>query len=280
MYNPYQIKEEFEQVEHGKSRIMAIRSAIRQADDNHDLMYQLSFRLDLCHESMYYYDAMDMLIVFPEALALVDQHPNIPTTPDRKAYKNGLDRVLQVYKWVLLCCQDFYQISYDDCLKFFEDFKQRSLSFGYNLKPYYKTMYHFYQTIDKEYSDRCFQEFVKLPQDGNGDCKACDRNMEIGYYLDKDNLEKANQLAVDIENFTLSCRSGDLESWMRLKACYLNYYMKKRDFESAEKYIRQLEKKSATSKKTEYDYRQEYLEYYTYTDIGKALSIYKKNWKE
>ena len=56
--------------------------------------------------------------------------------------------------------------------------------------------------------------------------------------------------------------------------------MKKKDFESAEKYIRQLEKKSATSKKTEYDYRQEYLEYYTYTDIGKALSIYKKNWKE
>ena len=281
MYNPYQLQEEFKQVEHGKSRIAAIRSAIRQADENHDLMYQLAFRLELCYESLFYDDAMDMLIVFPEALALIDEHPDIPTTPNLKGYKNGMDRLLEVYKWLVGHCADFYQVSYQDCMNFFEDFKQRCLAFGYNLKPYYKALYFFYDVIDKEYAKECFLKYRKLPTDGNGDCKACDRNTQIEYYLKTDNLKKANQLAVDIENFTLSCRGrGSVESWLRLKANYMQYYIRKKDYAEAEKYIHQMEPKQVNCEKTEYDYWNDYLHCYAYTDIGKALRIYKEQWKE
>ena len=281
MYNPFQLEKEFDQVEHGKSRIAAIRSAIRQADENHDLMYQLAFRLELCYESLFYDDTMDMLIVFPEALALVDEHPDIPTTPGNEVYINGVDRLLEVYKWLVEQCVDYYQVSYKDCLNFFEDFKQRCLAFGYNLKPYYNALYSFYDVIDKEYATECFLKYRKLPTDGNGDCKACDRNTQIKYYLKRDNLKKANQLAVDIENFTLTCRGNDnADAWMRMKANYMNYYIRKKEYEKAETYIQQIERKHLTTKKTEYDYWDDYLRCYTYTDIGKALRIYKEHWKK
>lgn len=56
----------FEQVEHGKSRISAIRSAIHIADEKHDRMYQLAFYLDLCHESCFY----DFILIEPRILHL------------------------------------------------------------------------------------------------------------------------------------------------------------------------------------------------------------------
>lgn len=280
MYNPQQLKEEFEMVEHGKSRISAIRSAIRMADENHDLMYQLGFRLDLCHESTFYEDSMDMMIVFPEALALVDKYPDIPTTPDKRRFKNGLDRVLQVYKWVIVTCEDYYQISYEDYLRFLEDFKQRSIAFGYNLKPYYKCMRGFYKCIDGELAEQYFQEFRKLPADGNGDCKACDRNYEIEYYLSIDKKDIADDLAKDIENFKLSCGKNNNHAWLRLKTQYLEYYMKRKDYENAMKYVRVLEQHGRKTKLTEFEEWDIFLQCYAHTDIGKALKIYKSNWRD
>ncbi len=280
MYNPQQLKKEFEMVEHGKSRISAIRSAIRMADENQDLMYQLGFRLDLCSESTFYDDSMDMMIVFPEALALVDKYPDIPTTPDRTGYKNGLDRVLQVYKWLIVTCDDFYQISSEDYLRFLEDFKQRSIAFGYNLKPYYKYMHGFYENIDDELAEQYFQEFRKLPKDGNGDCKACDRNYEIGYYLNKNRKDIADELAKEIDNFQLSCGKDNKNAWLRLKTNYLEYYMKQKDYENAMKYVRLLEQYAKEAERTEFDNWDIFLHCYAYTDMGKALKIYKSNWKD
>ena len=149
MYNPLQLKNNFNNVEHGKARMSAIREAICEADKNNDLAYGLGFRLDLCNESCFYDDSMDMMIIFPEILAIIDKHPDLPSTYGGNAFINGLDHVLFVYKWVLGSCDIYYQIPFDDCLKFFDDFKKRCTSFGYNLKPYYKSMYDFYLIIDE-----------------------------------------------------------------------------------------------------------------------------------
>lgn len=281
MYNPRQLETEYKKVKHGKARISAIRQAVCKAEENHDLAYQIKFLADLCYESCFYEDSMDMLVAFPQALALLDKNPEIPTIPGDTVYKNGLDRMLEVYKWVISCCSNFYQIPLEDCKKFFEDFKKRSIGFGYNLKPYYGELYYFYEDIDEVYSDECFEKFRRLPKDGNGDCPACDRNLEIGYYLKKGELEKANKLAKDIENYTLTCRgSNDSESWLRMKEHYLQYYLEKRDFEHAAHYVKLIQRKMTSTEKKEYSYWDTFLYFYTYTDMGKALKIYKENWKE
>ena len=138
MYNPIQLENEFEHFEHGKSRMSAMRSAIRKADEHNDLKYQIGFRIDLCYESQFYDDCFESLIVFPEVLALIDKQPDIILDQSiyYHYYLNGMKRVLVMYKLIIGTCDDFYQIPYDDCMKYFDDFKKRSISFGYNLKPY------------------------------------------------------------------------------------------------------------------------------------------------
>ncbi len=280
MYNPFTLRRELAQTEHGKAKISALRKAIREADENHDLIQQLAFRLDLCYESTFYDDAMDMMIIFPEILALVDEHPEIPMPFGNTGYKNGLDRVLCIYKWVLNACGEYYQIPLKDCQRFMEDFKKRSLAFGYNLKPYYKNMFLLYSSIDKAYAEECFAHFKQLPSDKNGDCKACDRNEEIAYYLERDEVEKANELAADIDNFTLQCWGDGVEAWMRMKSYYLEYYLKKKDFDRASDYIRQIEHQTMRTEMTEYEYWDRFLYCYSFTDMGKALKLYKEHWKE
>ena len=57
MYDPEKMKEEYDQLEHGKTRMSGIRCAIEAADRQNDLPFQLYFRLELCRESTFYYGA-------------------------------------------------------------------------------------------------------------------------------------------------------------------------------------------------------------------------------
>lgn len=277
MYNPVKLKEECDKLEHGKSMIAGFRHAIKEADQNNDLTYQLFFRLELCYESVFFDDSMDMFIVFPEVLALIDKHPEIPSTPYSNVYKNGMEHVLWVYKWIINECMEYHQIPMEDCKRFAEDFKRRSLAYGYNLKPYYLCLYLFYKEIDKAYAEQCFHKFEETPRDRNADCAACDRNREIEYYLNRGNLKKAEELSADIENFKLTC-GGGMSAWLRMKIQYMNYYFEQGDFETAERYCRMIERRRNAFK--EYEQWESFLYCYSHTNIGRALKIYKEHWKE
>ncbi len=279
MYDPEKMKEEYDQLEHGKTRMSGIRCAIEAADRQNDLPFQLYFRLELCRESTFYDDALDLFVIFPEALALVDKHPDIPSTYFDSYHKNGMTHVLWVYKWVIENCIEYYQIPLADCKKFFEDYKKRSLAFGYNLKPYYLCLYDFYKHIDEEYAKQCFHKAEALPRDRNANCRACERNGEVEYYLTYGNLEKANNLSREIDNFTLTCGS-DKSAWLRLKSNYMTYYLDRGEFEQAEAYCRMMERNLGKNYGTEYEQWEYFLYCYTHTNIGKALKIYKEHWKE
>lgn len=102
--------------------------------------------------------------------------------------------------------------------------------------------------------------------DGNANCAACERNVEIGYYLKHENLKKAEELSEDIENFKLTCR-GDMNAWLRMKSDYMLYYLRHRDFEKAESYCQIIERKrNAYTEFEEWDY---FLYCYCHTNMGK-----------
>lgn len=118
-------------------------------------------------------------------------------------------------------------------------------------------------------ADGYFQEYEKLEDDKNADCKACGRNFEIAYYLDKGDIKKANQLAKDIENRTLICGENDSNgAWHRLKFRYLEYYLKQQDLEQAKVIVEQISKNPLQDKKlTEF----ENWEYFVST-VGKYIT--------
>ncbi len=163
-----------------------------------------------------------------------------------------------------------------DCLKFFEDYKKRSISFGYNLKPYYRALYHFYN-FDDEKKAEAFYKFEKIPRDANSDCKACERNTEIEFYLDQDNFGRAVELSKDIEDFTLRC--GDYwDAWLRMKISFLEYHLNNCMFEEATEIAGILERK--INEKSEYQVWGTIMNCYVHTKPGRALRVYKKHWKD
>lgn len=277
-YDPAELKDSYDRMDHGKARTAAIRSAIEAADAHGDTSFRIFFRLELCLESCFYGDNMDMMVIFPEALSIIDRYPDTPSTCFDSGYTDEMDHILWVYKWVVSNCKDFYQIPMEDCQKFFEDFKRRSQAYGYNLRPYYSYIYNFYEDIDPEKAREAFYAFEKLPRDSNCDCKACEQNRRIDFRLRNGEPERAKELAEDIENFTLRCGHDRKAAWLRLKTHYMEYHLRRREFEEAEKYCRILERQ--TLQDTEFQCWDSFLYCYAYRDMGKALRIYKAHWKD
>ena len=278
MYDPEKLKNNYDAMAHGKAKIAAMRNAIEEADANEDRPYQFYFREDLCSESTFYGDELDLLVIFPELLALADRYPDTPTTKFDSYYNDAVDHILWVYKWVLSACEVYYQIPMEDCLKFFEDFKQRCIAYGYTLRPYYNLKYNFYCPIDEKKAEEAFHAFERTPRDSNSDCKACERNTAIEFYLDKGNMKRAEQLSQDIENRTLCCGSDKTTAWLRMKGYYLRHYMSEGNLEEALKYCKLLERYRGD--RTEHQRWDDYICCYAHTDIGKALKLYKDHWKE
>ena len=274
-YRPEELKKFYDGIPHGKTRLAAIKSAIEMADQNNDLPFMIYFREDLCEESCFYGNNMEMMVTFPDILKLSDRYPDAPSTQFDTNFKNALEHILWVYKWVVGQCSSFYQIPMEDCMEFFEDFKRRSLGYGFNLKPYYRLLYGFYH-FDDEKSDEAYYNYEKIPRDGNSNCRACDRNTEISFYLDKDNFGKARELSEDIENFKLRC-GNDNSAWIRMKKSFMGYYIDKGYYEEADEIAYLLEHNM--NQKTEGQPWDEILRCYAFTRPGRALRIFKKYWK-
>lgn len=275
-YNPEELKNYYDALPHGKAKEDGIREAIKAADQNNDVPFMIYFREQLCHETCFYGDIMHMMVIFPEMLSIIDKHPDIPSTQFDTNYDNALDHILWIYKWVISECSSFYQIPMQDCLKFFEDFKKRSISYGYNLKPYYRALYQFYR-FDSKKQTEAFYNFEKIPRDLNSDCQACERNTEIEFYLNAGNFDKALELSCDIENFKLRC-GNSLDAWLRMKILFLGYYIKHCEFDKATEISLILERK--INDESEYQVWGSIMNCYAHTKPGRALRIYKKYWKE
>lgn len=275
-YNPEELKNYYEGLPHGKPRMDGIRTAIEAADKNNDVPFMVYFREEMCHEACFYGDTMYMMVVFPELLSIIDKYPDTPSTQFDAAYINAMDHIIWIYKWIISEGSSFYQVSMEDCLNFFEDYKKRSIAFGYNLKPYYRALYGFY-VFDEDKRAEAFHNFEKTPRDGNSDCQACERNTEIEFYLNTGDFDRAVELSEDIESFKLRC--GDyFDAWMRMKVSFLEYYINNCMFEEATEIALILERK--INEKTEFQVWGTIMNCYAHTKPGRALRVYKKHWRE
>ncbi len=279
MYDPAGLRKKYIEMERGRARMSGIRTAIEAADQYKDVPYQIYFRIQFCNESMFYGDDLDMVVMFPELLALADRHPDAPVTQYNRGFGSSMAHVMWVYKWLLDACTQFYQIPMEDCMKFFEDYKERCLGMGYSLRPYYGCLYYFYDCMGSPKSEEAFAMFERMPHDRNSNCRACERNQEIEYYLDHDNLQQAVRLSREIENFTLTCGSEEkYTSWLRMKKHFLQYYVRKKDEKKIVEYSRLIERHM--NREREFACWDDFMEGYAYADIGKALKIYKNHWKD
>ncbi|MCX4326371.1 MAG: hypothetical protein OSJ45_03620 [Lachnospiraceae bacterium] len=234
IYNPRQLVYNYRQAGHGAARADAIRYAINQADLNNDIPYMIFFREELCDEASWFADELDVVTVFPELLALLDRYPDAGVTPFQTGSSHILD-VLYIYGHLLDACTSFYQIPYEDCIKFHNDYKKRWMACGRGAREPYHFFAEFYLESGDMDNAKKFLHKLKASPVEPYDCVACAANTEIKYYLLNNEKEKADRIAKKIEDGTLRCKGGLSDSLLRMKQHYLKYYILHGNYEKASK---------------------------------------------
>lgn len=279
-YYPESLRYRYNKMKHGRAKAEAIRCAIEQADLNNDIPYMVVFRADFCNEAMWYADEINIYTVFPELLSLIDSHPGIESTGYRDC--DIMKYVLDIYGGLVVDSSDYYQIPFEDCVKFQEDFKKRWISAGYNASLPYRYFSAFYrETGNSALAAEFFKKFKNCPPEPN-DCIGCITNSEIAYYLYNNEKEKADMLAEKIENGTIRCSGAENNAFslMRMETLYIEYYIIHGDYENAAKCADVLESKYRRGLENEFNAWDFKMCAYVYSRPRYGLDIYKNHWKE
>ena len=261
------------QAPHGRQKMLLLRKGWEIADKEKEYDLQILFRILYIQESVFYDDAMEMFLVYPEILKIYDQY--------EKEYGYDSDEydILWYYKWLIENATDFYQVSIEQFELFFEDCKKRYLQKGYSLRPIYQHRYIFYLNIDKEMAREAYTEFVNCDRDAMSDCHACERSSEVGYFLAMGEPDRAASKAAPLLNGQLTCGEEPEVTLGR----FLYYYNGKiadgeRDYvalalEVCEKIRRSNERNGIVPFLIP-----QVLLFYAMENPTKALNYYKKNW--
>lgn len=187
MFDPDALIDEYESLAHGAVRLQGIRRAIAEADAAKDAYWQLQFRYDYIHEAVFYEDTIKALAAWSEYISIFDAHPEIEPSP--------LD-LLWLLRWLLEALRNIPQISLEHCLALFEEFKNRSRSYGYGLATYYRDLGVFYASFDREKALAAFESYEQAPPGAHpygrlSNCTACDVDDRTFIALLKDDVHQA-----------------------------------------------------------------------------------------
>ncbi len=276
-YDPETLVHNYRRIAHGKARAGAIRSAINQADLNNDIPYMMFFREELCDESYWFVDELEVVTVYPELLAIMDRYPE--TRPVKFAGdRDNILNILNTYKDLLDVCTSFYQIPMEDCINFHNDFMKRWLAYGRTAREAYHMFFDLYlETGDLDNAAKFLDKLKKVPAEAY-DCVACAITGEIKYYLLNNEKDKADKLAEKVYDGTYRCNSRWSDSILKLRRSYLKYYILHGDYEKAAEITYLME--HSGSQINAYNKYASFMCAYVHIKPGRGLRIYKKHWKE
>lgn len=267
-----ELEELIEQTESVPERLALLRKAWEMADEEQDYENQIRYRLNYIRDCCFYYDVMEVYVIFPEVLRLHDEHMR------EYGYDSMTPDILWDYKWLLENAHEFYQISEKQFEKLFGDCKRRYLKEGYSPRPLYSYRFMFYLNIDKEKAKEAYKDFCDSKRDWRSDCHACERSKEVQYFLGADNFGRAAKIAQPLIDGQLKCAEqpectiGD----------FLRYYNEKLlngdpDYAEPAGNLCEKLKRIIERKGTATTYMSEILLYYALENPSKALSYYKKH---
>lgn len=181
------LEQTFEQYDRGEARLTAIRKAIHEADLEQSINWQFWFRYDYLEESIFCGDRYFALIIFPELLAIYDEHTELQ---ESESHTHSL---LIAFKWIVEAAPEFPQISREEIDGYFREFKKRLRREEKSLSIYYMKRCLFYMHVDKDIAGMCFYRFLDEPLDDISDGRALYYDQQVEYYLSVGDEEKALQ---------------------------------------------------------------------------------------
>ena len=263
----YELSNKYDLLEHGMPKMIGIKKAIELAQQEKDYVCTLKFMEDYMHEAFFCDDAFQAMILFPEYAAIYDTHPEIHNEYTPYDF-------LWVYKWIIGNTFEFYQISHEKIMEYFEDFKNRCIENGFSLRTYYMKLADYLEEIDIKKFKEVIKKYKSEKRDILSDCEACELDGEVYFELNYGDFQTALKLAKPILNKQKKCADVPRITYANL----LDYYIKQNDMENATIYEKLLLKEIKNVKHLVS--LSKLLKYYTLTDINKGIRIFKKHLPE
>ncbi len=272
--NLSEIYELLEQANNGKPKMELYRKAWEIADQCHNYKEQIMNRYQYMYEAAFFEDMMEIYLILPEMLKLHDRHM------EEFGEDNNIIHILWAYKWVLENAVDFYQITVDQFESFCEDYEKRCIAAGYSLRAYYTYRFCFYKNGDLKKAEDSYKKYLKCVRDEFSDCEACERNLEVGYLLERGMEEKARERAKPLFRGMLTCVEVPEVTY----GSFLRYF----DLQIAQgkvEYIQEAEQfvnkvmHAIKHKDICKEYVGDVFMFYVLTESSKALNFYKQYWR-
>ena len=175
------------------------------------------------------------------------------------------------YKWVLNEIWRMPEFSLEQVERIYEDFKQKCLKYEYNLRPYYQQKVNFMLSQGMALEA---MEFYKLwrstPRDALADCKACEQSL-FGQYLFKINHNRRGMQTVKpILDGKMRCQSIPQNTYSQTIVPLLKLKEYDQAVVIAKKALRLLKGPQFLEE------HGIFLEFFTVTDLPKAVKIYNE----
>ena len=228
MINAQKYIEQCYMLERGAPRLKVYKEAINAANMEKDADNELEFMYSYISEAIFHDDNYKAVLMFPEYMALFDAHPEFQAC-------HQLD-FMRAFKYIIENVYDYYQISLEQVDKYFDEYKERCIKYGYSLRTYYMKYITFYSKCDRKKAEESFKLYKECKHDVLGDCDACEMNTDVEFELEFGTHEKALEIAAPILRGDKSC--GEIPEMTYAKL--ISFYMYNGVYSEAEHYVRLL----------------------------------------
>ncbi|MGE8203830.1 hypothetical protein ACQKP0_04635 [Heyndrickxia sp. NPDC080065] len=190
------LEDAFMMEEKDPGKISILERVIQEADSHNDIETAIEARFELIDTCNYSGYPKKSLQAFSW---LMQQYETGHSDIDES-------KLFWCYKWIAEQIVTFPEISKEQISNLLSDMKEKFMACNYSLKPYYKEMMNSAMKMgDFENAKLYFQKWIETPADWMSDCRACEVNAEVEYYLFAGDFEKAYQVSQPLLMQTLTC---------------------------------------------------------------------------
>ncbi|GIN84082.1 hypothetical protein J6TS2_04680 [Heyndrickxia sporothermodurans] len=190
------LEDVFMMEENDPAKISILERVIQEADSHNDIETAIEARFELIETCNYTGYPKKVLQAFSW---LMQQYETGNSEIDES-------QLFWCYKWIAEQIVTFPEITKEQIANLLSDMKEKFLACNYSLKPYYKEMMNgAIKMGELENAKLYFQQWMETPADWMSDCRACEVNAEVEYYLFAGDLEKAYQVSQPLLMQTLTC---------------------------------------------------------------------------
>ena len=206
----------------GEEKMTYLKKEIAEADARKDIKDMIYLRHRYIDQSVFHGDSFKGLLMFPEYMKLVDEHPD----------DANIRSFMFAFKWIVENSQEFYQIPMEQALGYFESFKEHIGRYGYTLRSYYYKLSQFYRYIDPAKAVKYLSQFSRYERTEMSDCQACEAGYQAEMELEHGSPAKAVAMLNEMIQRNMRCAEVPQVTY----AFFSNTFARMGCYEEAEHY--------------------------------------------